>query len=623
MANLPKADITSFTDEQFKAFQNAAALGSGVQVTDNGNTYVVDKNTGPRTITAASLTPTAPITLPQPQPDKTDYMTGIAGTAAQIAEGMKTDATTDTEQTDLQKMLASITTPSGVDAYNAAGTSLGIDTAQADALAARRAKRAAQSELAGIQGQVQAVVDRATVENLKLEQNINVGSTGLGGAGALASSSFLNVRQQEVNRQAAITALPLQALALAAQAKVASLTGEEEYAQSTLKAAQDKLDTTFKLWSDDADRKQTLQLKMLDIVIAQGNKKEAARAEALKEITTRNQSDLKDSRDFAQSQSVIAKDSGQMNIAAKFAQLTPPDPTSKTFAADLQAYNEKISALQGQIVENKAPTVSNINGVDMQWNPATKSWQPIGGGSTTPSGTVGGYPAGSPEAKQYQTVLSTILGSGKFTKDQSRAVTNAINNGEDPFTVVKNQAKTLLGQTGDTKLTSYEVAREQLTAVQNSLTQYYSLGGKTNIFAGNYEKVINKLGEVSDPKLVSIAVEIASSLQIYRNAVSGTAYSVQEGVDIASIFPGINKSQGLNTAILAGRAKAFDSTIDSTYRSVLGKSYDELKKLNSGQSTSDTTIDIPSGKVDVFDSVINTPQEGGYFSKLWSAITGK
>ena len=313
-------------------------------------------------ITSASLTPTKPITLPQPTPDKTDYMTGIAGTAAQIAEGMKTDATTDTEQTDLQKMLASITTPSGVDAYNAAGTSLGIDTAQADALAARRAKRAAQSELAGIQGQVQAVVDRATVENLKLEQNINVGSTGLGGAGALASSSFLNVRQQEVNRQAAITALPLQALALAAQAKVASLTGEEEYAQSTLKAAQDKLDTTFKLWSDDADRKQTLQLKMLDIVIAQGNKKEKERAEALKEITTRNQSDIKDARGFAQQLSASALTNGQADIAAKLTQLTPPDPTSKTFVADLQAYNNDISKLQGKIVAKVDTSITEVGG---------------------------------------------------------------------------------------------------------------------------------------------------------------------------------------------------------------------------------------------------------------------
>ena len=203
---------------------------------------------------------------------------------------------------------------------------------------------------------------------------------------------------------------------------------------------------------------------------------------------------------------------------------------------------------------------------------------------------VGGGTGGN---SQYAGIINTILGSGKFTKDQSAAMKNAINNGEDPFTVVKNQAKNLLGQTGDTKLTSYEVAKEQLVAVQDSLQRYYDAGGKTDIFRGNYEKVINKLGEVSNPKLVEIATEIAASLQIYRNAVSGTAYSVQEGVDIAKIFPGINKSEGLNTAILNGRMKAFDSTIDSTYRSVLGKSYDELKTLNTEPQTDGQTFDDP------------------------------
>ena len=38
---MPKANLTDFTDEQFNAFQKAAELGSGVEVTDNGNTYTV------------------------------------------------------------------------------------------------------------------------------------------------------------------------------------------------------------------------------------------------------------------------------------------------------------------------------------------------------------------------------------------------------------------------------------------------------------------------------------------------------------------------------------------------------------------------------------------------------
>lgn len=219
-----------------------------------------------------------------------------------------------------------------------------------------------------------------------------------------------------------------------------------------------------------------------------------------------------------------------------------------------------------------------------------------------------GVTPGSGINSEYAGIIDTILGSGKFTKDQAAAMTNAINNGEDPFTVVKNQAKNLLGQTGDTKLTNYEVAKEQMLAVEQSLKDYYANGGKTSLLTGTYESVINKLGEVSDPKLVSIATEIASALQIYRNAVSGTAYSVQEGIDIAKIFPGINKSEGLNQAILEGRMKAFDSTIDATYRSVLGSEYDKLKALNTAPET--PSFDSPEWMNDYnYDRDIKWAQE--------------
>ena len=193
---------------------------------------------------------------------------------------------------------------------------------------------------------------------------------------------------------------------------------------------------------------------------------------------------------------------------------------------------------------------------------------------------------------EYSGILNTILGSGKFTKDQTRMITNAIKNGEDPFTVVRNQAKNVMGQTLANDVTKYEVAKTQLQDVKSLLQQYYARGGQTSLLTGSYEKAINKLGEVSDPRLVEIATQIASALQIYRNAVSGTAYSVQEGKDIASIFPGINKSSGLNEAILKGRMSAFDSTIDGSYRSVLGSAYDRLKGVGAKSSTSQQNEDL-------------------------------
>lgn len=183
----------------------------------------------------------------------------------------------------------------------------------------------------------------------------------------------------------------------------------------------------------------------------------------------------------------------------------------------------------------------------------------------------------NPAAGDYSAALSIILGSSKFTKDQKSSVINSINSGEDPFTVVTNQAKNIMGQTEATKVTNFEIARDQVKDLGTALKSFYANGGNTGYLSGSYENVINKLGEVSDPKLVELAVQISSSLQQYRNAVSGTAYSVQEGKDISAIFPGINKTEGLNDAILRGRLASFDSTIDAAYRSALGKTYDDLK----------------------------------------------
>jgi len=298
-------------------------------------------------ITSTALTPTQPFQIPQQKPDTTPYNQLIAGGNAFIKGSILPEEPQDTSLASLMRGLTE--QPSSTDLYNQAYNASGIDFAEQEALAKRRAVRAAQAELGGIQSELQAVADSAKQQNLQLEQSINQGSTGVGGAGALASGSFLNVRQQEINRQAAIASLPLQAKALAASAKVASLQGDAEYAQSTLGMAQEKLNTTFKLMSEDSSRKQDLQMKMFDVIYNVLNKKEQARVDEMKSQITTNQSSLSDARNFAQTLSASALSNGQADIAAQLTQIPQPDVRSKTFASDLQNYNNEIARLQGQI----------------------------------------------------------------------------------------------------------------------------------------------------------------------------------------------------------------------------------------------------------------------------------
>lgn len=196
---------------------------------------------------------------------------------------------------------------------------------------------------------------------------------------------------------------------------------------------------------------------------------------------------------------------------------------------------------------------------------------------------------------QYAGVVSTILGSGKFTKEQSAQIASAINGGENPLSVVRNQAKNIMGQTEATSVTKYESAATAMNTLQAALAEYYAKGGKTGVFSGNYEKVINNLGAVNNPELVDLSTQIASQLQVYRNAVSGTAYSVQEGKEIGTVFPGINKSEGLNQSIISGRLKSFDSTINGTYEATLGKStYQGVVAASGGKAGADSKSYVES-----------------------------
>ncbi len=190
--------------------------------------------------------------------------------------------------------------------------------------------------------------------------------------------------------------------------------------------------------------------------------------------------------------------------------------------------------------------------------------------------------------------LDIILGSGKFTKDQKNLIIGSIQSGQDPTTVILNQARTLMANPVATDVSKTQQGLKQLKDVQSALQEFYAAGGDTSLLKGNYEKVLNRLGKTKDPKLVEINSRIQKALQKYRNAVSGTAYSVQEGADIASIFPGIQKGKELNDVLVSAGIDSLQSDIDTAYEEVLGSSvYQSLISGNNSQSSggSDETFE--------------------------------
>jgi len=194
-------------------------------------------------------------------------------------------------------------------------------------------------------------------------------------------------------------------------------------------------------------------------------------------------------------------------------------------------------------------------------------------------------------------VVNVVLGSGKFTTAQRGDFINSMNAAKDPvdaFAIVKNKGRELLTGTTATKVEAAEKSSAAFDKMAEAFKAYYAGGGSTDIISGNFQQVQSGLlGVAGDPQKVYLAVQLETALQSYRNAISGTAYSVQEGKDIKTIFPGISNTETLNDAIIKSRKDYFETDIDGSYRSVFGPAYDDLKK-EADKIRGATTNDINS-----------------------------
>ena len=141
-----------------------------------------------------------------------------------------------------------------------------------------------------------------------------------------------------------------------------------------------------------------------------------------------------------------------------------------------------------------------------------------------------------------------------------------------------DEAKSLVLQTAmegadaDTgrKLLGREEALGAIDDIRGSLQRYIEAGGSTNVLRGGYEKLIQKLGQTSDPTLAGIENDIRLAIQAYRQAVSGAAFTESESKEYQSVFPDINRSHTLNTAKLDSLENLFSRNQEVFFKQKLG-----------------------------------------------------
>ena len=111
---------------------------------------------------------------------------------------------------------------------------------------------------------------------------------------------------------------------------------------------------------------------------------------------------------------------------------------------------------------------------------------------------------------------------------------------------------------------------QALGQVKSDLAALKAKGVNTGIVRGTVEQFAQALGTSTDTRLAAIAVRIAENLIIYRQAISGAAFSESETKLYEKIMPGFSNTFGLNEALIDSLLKAWSSREKSFWNVKLG-----------------------------------------------------
>ena len=294
--------------------------------------------------------------------------------------------------------------------------------------------------MATINAELKDITSRGQQSQLQLESSAG---------GKDVTTTFLGRQQQEVSRQTAIQALPLQAQALASQAKILSLQGNQTAAQTALTNAENKMNTLFKLYSDDATNAYNYKKDLLDKFYDVATKKQQDKLDAKKTEDANAFTLLRDELGY---QKDLAQTALKNEDTASMAKIMALDPTSKT-------YKEDLAKLAGQITIK--PTITPEEKKSADW---TKGRQFL---TDNPDATYEQLEAG---LRQYTTTLSdadikSLLGEKGLTKT-SKLTREAV---ASLYSLPDNNEKT--GWFGFGKTNS-----EKLNDIMASIKKYQDIG---------------------------------------------------------------------------------------------------------------------------------------------------
>lgn len=227
----------------------------------------------------------------------------------------------------------------------------------------------------------------------------------------------------------------------------------------------------------------------------------------------------------------------------------------------------------------------------------------------------------------YKNALSTLRANKNFGDDDRKALTavvnKAISTGDTTQAkeAILSAAMSALPGDMQNKAIGRVVAIDELANIQSALDEYIAAGGNTNLLAGSVEKIAQRVGATSNPKLASLGNQIQAAIVAYRSAVSGAAFTESEKSQYESMFPSTGNVPSLNKALTSSLITTFQRNQSSTLGSIIGK--DNYKAIfESTPQGMGAEVVTPSGTADILSKYgIMGEEQGKSKSSLPAFLT--
>ena len=207
---------------------------------------------------------------------------------------------------------------------------------------------------------------------------------------------------------------------------------------------------------------------------------------------------------------------------------------------------------------------------------------------------------------EFEATIKLASGSGGTQAERQGIKSNlqefiASGDYNSAYTQIVSSVQQKLKGSPSSKFSEQLIAKNVLSDLTDAIKNYAALGGNTNIFKGKADDIQTKIGVLAtDPKFASIATQLDSAFQAYRQQMTGAAFGVQESAEYESVLPSKDNTLDLNLAKMQGANAYLDSAINGALKNTVGiggiyikeRAEASIRSINEVQNTENKIVDF-------------------------------